>query len=227
VLPAVPQSANLAEWVTAIAESLGALGTAGALVLGLVILFRDHRNHERAQVDRVGAWAEPTYERRPPWGERVEQAKIQVYVRNASELPVKVRQLKYTVHTRWYVPTDDGAWELVDGAPAGPYFLKDFQVRPQQTWDNNSTAYEANLAHTAPERAVQLDFIQGLRCEINSVVVVDNAGREWVTDPSSIGRAKPFRTGNQGQPSAVRGGPGQIARLAVRDEDDPPSPATS
>ena len=91
------------------------------------------------------------------------------------------------------MPTDEGAWETVDGAPAGPYYLQDFQVRPQQTWDNNSTPYEANLAHTAPERAVQLDFIQGVRCEIDSVVVLDNAGREWETRPGGGGRAKPFR----------------------------------
>lgn len=70
------QPANLADWVTAIAESLGALGTAGALVIGLVILLRDHRNAERAQVDLVGAWAEPRYERRPPGDPRVEQAEI-------------------------------------------------------------------------------------------------------------------------------------------------------
>jgi hypothetical protein len=199
VLPA--ESGNAAAWLAAVAESVGALATAGALVIALLILRRDHRNAERSQVDLVGAWAEPTYERRPPWDERVEQAKIQVYVRNGSELPVKVKQLKYTIHTRWHVPTDDGAWESVDGATAGPYFLKDFQVRPQQTWDNNSTPYEANLAHTAPERAVQLDLIQGVRCEIDSVVIVDNAGREWETEPSGGGRAKPSRTRNQGRPS--------------------------
>jgi hypothetical protein len=193
VLPAVPQPANLADWVTAIAESFGALGSTGALVIALWILFRDHGNAERAQVDLVGAWAEPTYERRPPGGERVEQAKIQVYVRNGSGLPVRVRQLKYTICTRWYVPTDDAAWEPVDGATAGPFFLQDFQVRPEQTWDNNSTPYEVNLAHTAPERAVQLDFIQGVRCEIDSVVVLDNAGRAWETRPSGGGRAKPYR----------------------------------
>ena len=49
--------------MTALAESLAALGTAGALLLGLVILFRGHRNAERSQIDRAGACAEPTYER--------------------------------------------------------------------------------------------------------------------------------------------------------------------
>jgi hypothetical protein len=187
VLPVQP--ANLADWVTAIAESLGALGTAGALMIGLVILLRDHKNAERAQIDCVGAWAEPTYERKPPGEPRVEQAKVQVYVRNGSELPVVVKQLEYSIHTRWLVPEGKLAYEPIDGTPAGPYFLYDFQVRPEQTWDNRATPYGVNLVHTAPERAVQLDFIQGVRCEIGSIQIVDNAGRKWEIQPSG-GRAK-------------------------------------
>jgi hypothetical protein len=179
--------------VAAVAESVGALGAAGALVIALLILLRDHGNAERSQVDRVGAWAESTYERRPPWSELVEKATIQVYVRNGSQLPVKVREIKYTLRTRWLVPTDDGAWTAVDGAQAGPFYLQDFQVRPKETWDNESTPFEVNLAHTAPERAVQLDFLQGVRCDIDSVVVLDNAGREWEVRPSNGGRAKRYR----------------------------------
>jgi hypothetical protein len=66
--------------------------------------------------------------------------------------------VKYTIRTKWWVPTEDGAWEWVDGTLAGPYFLYDFQVRPEETWDNKGTPYEVDLAHTAPERGVQLDF---------------------------------------------------------------------
>jgi len=84
VLPADLHPANLAEWVTAAAESLGALGTVGALVIGLVILLRDHRNSECSQVDLVGGWAEPTYERRAPDEPRIEQAKVSIYLRNGS-----------------------------------------------------------------------------------------------------------------------------------------------
>jgi hypothetical protein len=190
VLPAQP--ASLADWVAAIAESVGALGTAGALVIGLVILLRDHKNAERAQVDLVGAWAEPTYERRPPTQPLVDQAKIQVYVRNGSELPVEVKHLQYTIRTRWEVPTNDGAL-LVESEPAGPFHLYDFQVRPRQTWDNRATPYEVNLAHTAPKDAVQLDPHQGVRCEISSIQIVDNAGRCWEIQPSGGGRAKTLK----------------------------------
>jgi hypothetical protein len=163
----------------------------------------------RAEASCVGAWAEPRYERRVPGEPRVEQAEIYVFLRNASELPAEVKHLEYTIRTRWLVPTDDGAWESVDGAHAGPYHLHDIQLRSHagvqnDFWNNNSIPAEVNLAHTAPERAEQLDLIQGVRCEINSVVVLDNAGREWETRPSGGGRAKPLRTRNQGQPSGLR-----------------------
>lgn len=62
---------------------------------------------------------------------------------------------------------------------------------------------------------MQLDFIQGVRCEIESVVVVDNAGRAWETDPNSGGRAKPFKTRNRGRPSRGGSGPG---RVELRDQ---------
>ena len=88
------------------------------------------------------------------------------------------------------MPSDDGASERVDGTLAGPYYLFDFQVRPGETWDNKGTPYEVNLAHTAPEGAVQLDFLQGVQCEISSVVVLDNADRRWEIRPSGGGRAK-------------------------------------
>lgn len=120
---------------------------------------------------------------------------------------MEVKHLEYTIRTRWLVPTDDLAWEPVDGTPAGPYHLYDIRLRSHagignDFWNNDGTPYEVNLAHTAPERAVQLDLIQGVRCEINSVVVLDNAGRKWQTRPSGGGRAKPLRTRNQGRPSA-------------------------
>ncbi|TCC19993.1 hypothetical protein [Kribbella sindirgiensis] len=44
---------SLAEWV-------GGVGTAGALLLGLRILQRDHASSEKAQIDQVGWWYGPT-----------------------------------------------------------------------------------------------------------------------------------------------------------------------
>jgi hypothetical protein len=61
---------------------------AGSLLLAFTIFIRDRRNSDRLQVDRVGVWFTETYERRMPGvGEdqgRVEEADIQVHVRNAS-----------------------------------------------------------------------------------------------------------------------------------------------
>ena len=61
-----------------------------------------------AQVDRIGVWFTETYERRFPGlsqdQDRVEEAGVEVHVRNASDLPVDVVQLAYEVRTRWMVP---------------------------------------------------------------------------------------------------------------------------
>jgi hypothetical protein len=62
----------------------------------------------------------------------------------------------------------DGACESVDGTPAGRYHLYDIRLRSQagignDSWNNDGTPYEVNLAHTVPERAVQLDPIQVVR----------------------------------------------------------------
>ncbi|NEA34989.1 hypothetical protein [Streptomyces sp. SID13031] len=44
-----------ADWGS-VAEWVGGIGTAGALILGLLILRRDHTNSERVQIDQVGWW---------------------------------------------------------------------------------------------------------------------------------------------------------------------------
>src|SRR6266566_2095689 len=82
--------------------------TAFSLTLAFGIFIRDRRNSDRAQVDHVGVWFTETYERRMPGvGEdqgRVEEADIQVHVRNASDLPANVVQLAYEIRTSWMVP---------------------------------------------------------------------------------------------------------------------------
>lgn len=81
---------------------------AGSLLLAFTIFIRDRRNSDRLQVDRIGLWFTETYERRMPGvGEdqgRVEEADIQVHVRNASDLPADVVQLAYEIRSGWMVP---------------------------------------------------------------------------------------------------------------------------
>jgi hypothetical protein len=93
------QWGNAAEWAAGI-------GTVLTLLLGLAILARDHANAERAQVDLVGAWAELRYDTQGFDKPRDGQASILINVRNASQLPITVTQLAYSIRTQWLVPED-------------------------------------------------------------------------------------------------------------------------
>jgi hypothetical protein len=168
---------------------VGALGTAGALLVALRLLVRDRNNADRAQVDLVAVWAEPDYERQGA------QATIHLYVRNGSDLPVNVLDLYYVIHTRWLVPPkgpdDWGGYDSIEGTPQPSAFPPgEFQVRPHETW--HSTVLEG-LAETAPEGALQLDPEKGVRPEIDYLLILDNAGRKWRVQPSRVGRAKALK----------------------------------
>ena len=134
MLPAELQWGNVAEWVGGIAEWVGAIGTAGALVLGLLILLRDRANAARAQVNLVGAWGEPTYEHKRPGEPRVEMAEIRICVRNGSQLPVVVKRLAFSVHTKW-VTQLRSYYAITERGPMACYFLPYFRVPADDTWE--------------------------------------------------------------------------------------------
>lgn len=167
---------------------------AGSLVLAFVIFRRDRSNSDRAQVDRLGVWFTETYERRVPGtgGDqgRVEEATIGVHVRNASDLPVDVVQLAYEVRTAWMVPAEPASPVPVHlqtpGTGSVQQFLNDFRVPPGETLN---MSFLVNVAHLAPEGAVQLWPIGGVTVATNWLLAIDNVGRRWVIRPRE-GRAK-------------------------------------
>jgi hypothetical protein len=138
---------------------------AGSLLLAFTIFIRDRWNSDRSQVDRVGVWFTETYERRMPGvGEdqgRVEEADIQVHVRNASDLPADVVQLAYEIQTSWMVPNappESPVSSYVGTAGEGRIlkFLNDFRVPPGETLDLPS---RVNVAHLAlKQRSNSLPF---------------------------------------------------------------------
>lgn len=135
---------SVAEWVSGV-------GTAGALLLGLRILQRDHTNAERTQIDQVGWWYGPI---RIRWG---------WILSNYSTLPVHVsiepadpdRPLsQQDASTLGAFPPEAGAMPP-DGltVPPGETFMFfDFL-------DKNTEG--------------------GSRDAIKRMVVMDNAGRKW------------------------------------------------
>jgi hypothetical protein len=124
---------------------------------------------------------------------RVEEATIQVHVRNASDLPVQVIQLAFEVRTRWTVPIEPQgpvpAHVATPGDGCVQLFLDDFRVPPGETLDMPSPV---NVAHLAPEGAVQLWPIQGVTATASWLLVIDNVGRRWIVRPRQ-GRAKRWR----------------------------------
>jgi hypothetical protein len=158
---------------------------AGSLLLAFVIFFRDRGNGDRAQVDRVGVWFTEAYERRFPGlakdEARVEEATVEVHVRNASDLPVEVVQLAYEVRTSWMVRVQPELPVPVHVVTAGSgcvsQFLNNFRVPPGETLTMSSPV---NFAHLAPEGAVQLAAFGGVTDAANWLLVIDNVGRRWV-----------------------------------------------
>jgi hypothetical protein len=161
---------------------------AGSLLLAFWIFHHDRRNDERAQVDLVGAWGTPEYERRSSdASERVEQVRAHLFIRNASELPIEVVQLACDLETTWDVPDGELAYRPVAGVQPHRSFIDRVMVPPQDTWDGS---YDFNIAHLAPENAVQLDLIRGVVVVIRWLLIIDNAGRKWEVRPSSGTRAR-------------------------------------
>ena len=178
---------------------------AGSLLLAYRVFLRDRANAERAQVDRVGVWGVAGYERRSPTdAARVETGEVRLYVKNATDLPIEVRQVAYEIHTNWMAPdltqlppTAPGedpkpphVWLEEAGTRPQQYFVERIRVAPQETWEHQT---EINFAHMAPNGASQPALFHGVVCQISWVLVVDNAGRRWELRPTVGQRARRIR----------------------------------
>ncbi|MDP9223669.1 MAG: hypothetical protein M3P18_07395, partial [Actinomycetota bacterium] len=145
---------------------------AGSLILAYLVFMRDRTSSERAQVDLVGAWTTVEYERSAPdVSPRVESGMVTGHVRNASELPVRVAQIAYKVELRWMVedlaqshlPDGPGVWSPQAGTEPWPHFQDNILVPPQET---KELRFGVNVAHMAPEGAVQLHLLDGIRAQV-------------------------------------------------------------
>ena len=103
-------------------------------VLAGASFLRDRRNADRSQVDLVGAWGEASYGHvRPDSVAPLDPVTIYMHLRNASELPVIVKQLAYEVETHWAVKDTEYSWEMVDAAKPTRAFVNDVQLAPGET----------------------------------------------------------------------------------------------
>jgi hypothetical protein len=168
----------------------------GSLILAYVVFRRDRRNVERSQVALVSAWGEGDYEIKLPGEADVKQATIFMHVRNASELPVIVKQLAYEVRTRWLVEDREQqsmlrVYKPVDAPEPVRAFPHDLQLGPAETKD--LSPFEVNVEHLAPDGSRQLDIVGGVTVKV-AWLLIRTGGRRWVVKPDVRGgRAKRAR----------------------------------
>ncbi|MFI5840348.1 hypothetical protein ACIA8K_11645 [Catenuloplanes sp. NPDC051500] len=181
---------------------LGAL----SLLLAYRIFHRDRISSDRAQVDLVGFWAVPSWDRRSPMDAMVETCEIERFVRNGSQLPVDVHQVAFDVRTQWCVrdleqwSDDFPVWEIKEGTDLLRYFQGLVRVPPEETYELG--AQPINVAHLAPAHAGQLDPLIGLSYEVRWMLISDNAGRRWEVRPGrSTRRIRWFSRRRAGYPA--------------------------
>lgn len=136
-------------------------------------------------------------------------------IRNASELPIEVVQLACDLETTWLVPDGEIAYRPVAGVQPHRSFTDHIVVPPQDTWDSS---HEFNIAHLAPENAVQLSLIRG-------AVVVN--GSSLLTTPGGDGRYGPPAGGAQDGSDRIADGWSINRRGGQLDERSSPDGGTS
>jgi hypothetical protein len=175
-----------------------------SVVLAFLVFRRDRENADRAQVDRVSAWATADHEGDWPnvSERRVEEGTLRCHLRNSSEVPVLIVQVAWRVDTRWMVaddaqstPGQADVWSVEPGTESVRMFGDPQRVPPGETQE---WSQPVNVAHTAPRGATALDPIRGIAVHVDWLLIVDNAGRRWEVRPETGGRAK--RVGRRWRP---------------------------
>jgi len=162
---------------------------AGALSLFLAfsIFVRDRSNADRAQVDLIGTWAKIEHYPKTP----DENARVRLFIKNSSQLPMEIVQLAFDVHGRWLIPSGPDSQRSTPGVNPRRHFLDDLgSSAPDETWSNS---FQVNVADTMPQEDASLNFLESARCSIMWLLLIDNAGRRWEIQPGKGGRAKRVR----------------------------------
>ncbi|MFF8645868.1 hypothetical protein [Streptomyces sp. NPDC015345] len=177
-----------------------------SLVLALLIFGRDRTANDRKYVDLVAVWWEIEYERRMPNDStRIEDVTVTLFLKNAGNLPVEVTAVEYTLTPSWLVrdlhqwpkradgsfmePNDPGftgVWTVSTAQSSGRNFIQDIRIPPDKII--TCGPYPMNIAHLVPDHADQLSPINGVKCKIEHMEVIDNTGRKWEVRPGAARR---------------------------------------
>lgn len=151
-----------------------------SIILAFAVFRRDRTKIDRQQIEQLGVWIEPKHSTDPPLPDR---ARINICIRNASNLPLYVDTIEISYKTRWRIPVKDrtDVWASALGGDKGhsPYCENHGLVKPGETTETPADLW---LLDRAPEGATALDW---LTVVINRIDASDNAGRKWSIRPRS------------------------------------------
>ena len=93
------------------------------------------------------------------------------------------------MHTISLVPESHLVYKPAPGTVSPRQFVSDFWFDLTRPGTTGAIPYEVNFAHCAP-KAAQLAPLRGVWCEIDWLLILDNAGRKWEIRPSRGGRVR-------------------------------------
>lgn len=170
--------------------------TAGSLALAYRTFRGSRATAERTQVDRLGIWGTVDAELSDEMpGALKTPIPVGITLRNATDLPIRIRQIGYSLHTHWQIPdaeqttSDLAVHSIVPGKDLGArHFPEHISLAPQET--REIAPSPGDVSAQAPSSEGVVSFAPPPRVVINWALVVDNAGRRWVLRPEVGGRAE-------------------------------------
>lgn len=140
-----------------------------SLLLAFVIFFRDRRERARTQADLVGIWFD-----RPEWTPGAAPTiTVELHIRNASQLPVRINEIAFTVTPTWA------------GVPHGPNQLRSQRATPIISRRSLPTPLppgrdEVIALSYEPVNSAGGVGLGQVDCGVTEAQIVDNAGRTWL-----------------------------------------------
>jgi hypothetical protein len=160
-------------WVAAVAGSVAAVGTTGAVIYTAVGLGRERLARRRGQADRVGAWVDASQV-------RTNAVKIAVSIRNTSDLPVAATPVVNAIWPKRDLDTSTNPFSYTDDQVMEAILIGiPMQVNPGATVVS-STTLSAEGDDYSLEGHSRL-FLTGspVWIALRSLYVKDNAQRLW------------------------------------------------
>lgn len=158
--------------------------SAGSLIVAAAVYARDHRRYQRRQVDEVAAWRNSkilTFGQ-DALGKNIDQRwlKVNLRITNSSMLPVRKFMVQYCLYRRW------------NGKVKFQVFSRIYRVWVCENIPPDCTVHPEELVNSG-SRVAKI-FGSGewrVDARIECALVVDSAGKKWVSWPERGWKTRP------------------------------------